>query len=108
MITITPCVFCQIAKDLNAPIVDIEPLNPVVPGHIIVFSKDHSKDFADNPNITKDVVEYASKLAKRLGGDWNLITSKGASATQTVFHLHVHLVPRKPNDGIILPWTFQI
>jgi histidine triad (HIT) family protein len=35
----------------------------------------------------------------------NLITSKGSAATQTVFHLHVHLVPRQVDDGLPLPWT---
>lgn len=35
----------------------------------------------------------------------NLITSAGAEATQSVFHLHVHIVPRGENDGLALPWT---
>lgn len=37
--------------------------------------------------------------------DANIITSKGSLATQTVFHLHVHLVPRAAGDGLPLPWT---
>jgi histidine triad (HIT) family protein len=37
----------------------------------------------------------------------NLITSKGAAATQTVYHLHVHVVPRQGGDGLPLPWTPQ-
>jgi hypothetical protein len=40
-----------------------------------------------------------------MGGQWNLITSAGTDATQSVFHLHVHLVPRRPNDGLKLPWS---
>ena len=46
----------------------------------------------------------ASELAADLGGDMNLITSKGRPATQSVFHLHLHLVPRKVDDGLALPW----
>lgn len=37
----------------------------------------------------------------------NFITSAGPAATQSVFHLHVHLVPRFEDDGLILPWTGQ-
>ena len=37
----------------------------------------------------------------------NLITSKGREATQSVFHLHVHVVPRAAGDGLPLPWTPQ-
>jgi histidine triad (HIT) family protein len=37
--------------------------------------------------------------------DCNLIVSKGPSATQTVAHLHLHIVPRRPGDGLALPWS---
>jgi len=99
------CVFCDIANRSGVEIVDIEPLNPVVKGHRIVFSARHSKDFTDNITATLYVMQRASKLAKEIGGDFNLITSKGKHSTQSVFHFHVHLVPRKENDGLQLPWT---
>jgi histidine triad (HIT) family protein len=35
----------------------------------------------------------------------NIITSAGSDATQTVFHLHLHVVPRRAGDGLALPWT---
>lgn len=101
------CVFCDIANRAGVDIVDIEPLNPVVKGHRIVFSKQHSVDFTDDIGITMRVMQRAAELAKELGGDFNLITSKGKSATQSVFHLHVHLVPQMENDGLHLPWTGQ-
>lgn len=83
-----------------------EPLNPVVPGHKLVVPRDHVEDFTVNPSITADVMEAAAIVAKDMG-DCNLITSKGQQATQSVMHLHIHLVPRKAGDGLHLPWTGQ-
>lgn len=101
--TVSDCPFCQMFH--GEDIIDIEPLNPVVPGHRLVIPKEHVTDFTDNPEVSAKVMEYASNLAKKLGGEYNLITSKGKSATQTVYHLHIHLVPRKNGDGLSLPWT---
>jgi histidine triad (HIT) family protein len=101
------CIFCNIANRACVDVLDIEPLNPVVKGHRIVFSSRHSTDFTDDLDVTLRVMLYASELAKNLGGEYNLITSKGKNATQSVFHLHVHLIPRKEGDGIKLPWTNQ-
>jgi diadenosine tetraphosphate (Ap4A) HIT family hydrolase len=41
-------------------------------------------------------------------GAANFITSAGRDATQTVFHLHIHIVPRHAGDGLALPWTGQV
>lgn len=83
------------------------PLNPVVEGHLLVTPKEHVADFTENPYITSRVMHVASIVASQKGGEYNLITSKGKSATQSVFHLHVHLVPRKPEDRLLLPWSNQ-
>lgn len=99
------CPFCPMFKG-DEDVIDIEPLNPVVPGHRLVIPREHVKDFSEDPAVTARVMEYAAKLGKKMG-DANLITSKGKSATQTVFHLHVHLVPRHDKDGLTLPWTVQ-
>jgi histidine triad (HIT) family protein len=105
---IEKCVFCDICTRAGVDIIDIEPLNPVVKGHRIVFARNHSTDFTDDVGTTMRVMQHASELAKKLGGEYNLITSKGKNATQSVFHLHVHLVPRMENDGLHLPWTPNI
>jgi hypothetical protein len=53
-------------------------------------------------------VRFGTEWAKRHGvGDCNLIASRGPAATQTVPHLHLHLVPRLEGDGLPLPWTGQ-
>lgn len=111
------CAFCQIAVlgESKTPILRwrsdafvMEPLNPVVPGHVMVIPRVHVKDFVTSQVVTAQVMRAASDYAYDVGmTDVNLITSKGEHATQTVFHLHVHLVPRRVGDGLHLPWTGQ-
>jgi len=103
------CIFCEIVAGrapaeyvgTNEDCIAIIPLNPVTPGHAIVLPKIHVTDFADEPVITGKVFEFASYLADTPA---NLITSAGEVATQSVFHLHVHIVPRHFNDKLALPW----
>lgn len=104
------CVFCDKDK-IKSNVVEIdecyvfEPLNPIVDGHLLIVHKTHTMDFTDNIDIFAEACRVASKVANLHGGDYNLITSKGSDATQTVFHCHIHLIPRKKNDGLNLPWT---
>ncbi|HXV27135.1 MAG TPA: HIT domain-containing protein [Candidatus Paceibacterota bacterium] len=101
-----PCPFCPMFDGATEQIV-IPPLNPVVPGHLLVIPREHVTDFAENPGVTARIMRHAAIVARTKGGEWNLITSKGEAATQSVFHLHVHLVPRNADDGLHLPWTRQ-
>jgi histidine triad (HIT) family protein len=89
-------------------IVDFEPLNPVVPGHRLVVPKAHVADALEDPRAAGEAMAYAANLARATGiAPCNIITSAGSAATQTVFHLHVHVVPRREGDGLALPWTGQ-
>ena len=105
------CVFCaRISRgeyDKDQPGFTFEPLNPVVPGHRLFVSPQHVVDASTNPDVTAKVFAAAAEYARRQGDDFNLITSGGADATQTVFHLHVHYVPRDEGDALTLPWTGQ-
>lgn len=109
------CVFCEIvAGRISVDIRTVHdggmiftPTNPVVKGHVLVIPNEHVEDFAQSPRVTAEVMARAARYARNLEGDWNLITSKGVAATQSVFHLHVHLVPRHGGDGLTLPWTGQ-
>lgn len=90
----------------------IEPLKPVVPGHVIVIPKEHVPDALDTPRVAEAAMFVAASWARTRrdqGGcqDWNIITSAGRAATQTVPHLHIHVVPRKEGDGLMLPWSGQ-
>jgi histidine triad (HIT) family protein len=109
------CVFCQRVDNheydqkLSAMglIAVFEPLNPVVPGHLLVVPRQHVRDAAEDPEVTGNVMSWAAFTVQQLGIQANIITSIGPDATQSVFHLHVHIVPRRPDDGLALPWTGQ-
>ena len=79
----------------------IEPIAPVVSGHVLAIPRAHIEDAISDPVIAGDVMEAAAWFAH---GESNLITSIGPSATQTVKHLHLHIVPRREGDGLCLPW----
>lgn len=108
----SPCPFCEIVAG-RAPAViiqewsdaiAIEPLHPVTDGHLLVMPKAHVTDFRADPIATGAVMIRAAFLAGYWVDDVNLITSDGPAATQTIDHLHVHLIPRRPDDGLALPW----
>lgn len=107
------CVFCDIVA-ANDPEVIVaaterctifEPLNPVTPGHLLVIPDRHVVDAHEDPEVTGYVFETAALYAS--GIDFNLITSAGVAATQTIDHFHVHIVPRRVGDGLKLPWSGQ-
>ena len=84
----------------------IEPLDPVTRGHLLAIPREHVEHFAEDPVVTGAVFEAAAQYATAHAMTaTNLITSKGVAATQSVRHLHVHLVPRRLDDGLALPWS---
>lgn len=106
------CVFCDIVSG-EAPseqvrdwpgTLAIVPINPVVPGHILIIPKTHVPNAIQSPRITAETMWRAAQIAGQMG-ECNIITSVGRAATQSVFHLHIHIVPRKENDGLLLPWS---
>lgn len=109
----TDCPFCQrIAKgefDYDDHwCVAFRPLNPVTPGHFLVVPRKHVAHALESPFHAGRALQFAGYLTREMSlRSANFITSAGRDATQTVFHLHVHVVPRKPDDGLPLPWTGQ-
>ncbi|MEU8995458.1 HIT family protein [Streptomyces caniferus] len=76
----------------------------VTDGHVLVIPRVHVADVAEDPEVSATTMLRAAELAGE-AGDCNVITSRGPSATQTVRHLHLHVVPRADGDGLLLPWT---
>ena len=110
------CVFCdfitgdapkpKLYSEMGIYSVVFEPLNPVTPGHLLVVPKAHVENAATDPQLAANVMLSASVLAGKFPAA-NIITSLGRDATQSVFHLHLHVVPRRLGDGLHLPWTGQ-
>lgn len=86
--------------------VTFEPLNPVTKGHRLVVPVSHVTSALGHPSIAADVMAFATLTAARYDvAECNFITSAGPLASQTVMHLHLHIVPRTPADGLALPWS---
>ena len=113
------CIFCKIvAGELPGTIVDEDErtiafmdINPATRGHALVIPRKHARDLLEiEPEELQAVAVAAQRLAarapERLGADGvNLINSCGKAAWQTVFHFHIHVVPRYEGDPLRLPWV---
>ncbi len=113
------CIFCKIvAGELPARIVDEDErtitfmdIAPATRGHALVIPREHSVDLLevspeDLAATTAAAQRLAQRLGERLGADGvNLLNACGSAAWQTVFHFHVHVIPRYVDDPLRLPWT---
>lgn len=109
------CPFCNLIENEPEKIImryphdvyTFEPLDPVAIGHTLVVPKFHVRDATVDPIVTAYTMKAAAEEARAVFGQCNIITSVGPDATQSVFHLHIHIVPRSKGDGLHLPWTGQ-
>ncbi len=113
------CIFCKIiAGELPGQIIDEDELTvafmdiaPATRGHALVVPRHHAKNLLEiGPEDLDATIHAAQRLARReterLGADGvNLLNSCGSAAWQTVFHFHVHVIPRYVGDPLRLPWT---
>ncbi len=113
------CIFCKIiAGELPARIIDQDEdtvafmdIAPATRGHALVVPRRHASDLLeiDDDDLAATVraaQRLAGRVKERLDADGvNLINSCGAAAWQTVFHFHIHLIPRYEGDLMRLPWT---
>jgi histidine triad (HIT) family protein len=112
------CIFCAIAAgDAPAWIVDQDDrtvafmdIAPATRGHLLVIPRAHYSDLLSVDEADLDATMHTSKrmaqrLHDRLSPDGvNLLNSCGRAAWQTVFHFHVHVIPRYADDPLRLPW----
>lgn len=112
------CPFCRIVQGEDSATVVFEsdtalaffPLRPAARGHTLVVPKAHVSDFlhvdeAQASDLTGAVLRVARAVERAVAPDgMNVLTSAGEAATQTVFHLHVHVLPRWHDDPIGTFW----
>lgn len=113
------CLFCGIvAGTVPAQIVDSDEhtvafmdISPATRGHALVVPREHSADLME---VSDADLERTMVAARRLAGrmdevlepdGFNLLNSCRPAAWQTVFHFHVHVVPRYDDDPLKLPWV---
>lgn len=112
------CIFCKIANGEipSATLYEdndfrvILDVNPASKGHTLILPKKHADNLYDLPDETasKALVlakNMASKIENALECDGlNLVQNNGETAGQTVFHFHMHIIPRYKNDSVKLGW----
>jgi histidine triad (HIT) family protein len=113
------CLFCGIvAGDVPGQIVDSDEntvafmdINPATRGHALVVPRSHSTDLMDIPDEDlSNTMIAARRLAERMRdvlepAGFNILNSCGSAAWQTIFHFHVHVIPRYEDDPLRLPWV---
>jgi histidine triad (HIT) family protein len=113
------CIFCKIvAGELPATIVGEDErtisfmdIAPATRGHALVIPREHSADLLsieaeDLAAVGLAAQRLATRVKQRLGADGvNLLNSCGAVAFQSVFHFHMHVIPRYAGDPLRLPWV---
>ena len=112
------CIFCKIAggEIPSATLYEDEEfrvildVNPATKGHALVLPKDHYANLFEIPSdvLTRAVLVAQKNSARLFEGlhatGLNLIQNNGLSAGQTVFHFHLHMIPRYDNDNAMVAW----
>ena len=113
------CLFCGIVAgvipsetiDSDERTLAFMDINPATPGHALVVPREHSADLLEigDQDLTATILA-AQRLSRRMkdvldADGIDLINACGAAAWQTVFHFHIHVVPRYEDDPLELPWV---
>lgn len=109
------CIFCKIVSGQspctkvfeNENIFAFLEINPLTKGHCLVVPKKHFENVFDiDKEVLKDIIVVAKNLSLKFktelgnNGGVNLMNASGKSAEQSVFHFHLHIVPRYENDNL--------
>ena len=113
------CIFCKLAGGMiptNSIYEDdkfkvILDMSPATRGHALILPKEHYANIYEMPTeLVSEAFALAAKLAKsmtdKLGADgFNIVQNNNEVAGQTVFHFHIHLIPRYEGDGQKIGWN---
>lgn len=121
MIMSQECIFCRINRGEipSTTIYENEEFKvmldrfPASKGHILIITKDHVEDiYSLDPELAGRLFQlttmFASIIKRTFGNDGlNIIQNNGSIAGQSVFHYHLHMIPRYNDDGIELGWNMS-
>ncbi|TAN54753.1 MAG: HIT family protein [Rhodospirillales bacterium] len=115
------CIFCKIVAGTipcfkiyeDEHTLAFMDINPVNPGHCLVVPKNHAPnlyetdpdDLASTMATVQKVARAVQKVVKPYG--LNLLQANGAGAAQSVFHLHIHVIPRERDDDLRMNWGLK-
>ncbi len=113
------CVFCRILRGEipaqkvyeDGKVVAILDVNPISWGHALILTRDHHETWTDLPSdLAGDVARAAQAVAravlKAAGADgFNLLVNNRPCSGQAIPHAHVHIIPRKTDDGVKFNWA---
>ena len=110
------CIFCKIInKKISGEVVFendlvavIVPIEQVSKGHLLVIPKKHHENIFDTPEDTlKEMISVTKKMSEESlekldATGINFLNASGKDAQQSIFHIHIHMVPRYTNDNLDL------
>ena len=112
------CIFCKVvAGEIRSEVVDsdertisVMDINPATRGHVVVIPRAHSdnlldvseEDLAATMAAVRRLVERMNETIEPDG--FNILNNMGRAAWQSIFHFHVHVIPRYEDDPLQLPW----
>src|SRR3989344_2581704 len=107
------CLFCKLAQGKKEHFVKetnnffaVRDINPIVEGHTLVIPKKHFVTLLDIQNkLGEELLKFTKEIAsdlldKKYGDAFNIVMNNLQPAGQIVMHAHIHVVPRKENDGL--------
>jgi histidine triad (HIT) family protein len=113
------CIFCKvIAGEIPGEVVDsddrtvtVMDINPATRGHVVVIPREHSEnllavsedDLAATMGAVRRITERMQETLEPDG--FNVLNNMGRAAWQSIFHFHVHVIPRYREDPLQLPWV---
>ena len=112
------CIFCKIIRGEipcfkvfeDDDILAFMDINPVARGHVLVIPKHHAENIMESPaewvgKAFAGAGRIAKAVQKTVNPDGiNVVQANGPGAKQSVFHLHVHVIPRGMDDGLTMNW----
>jgi histidine triad (HIT) family protein len=112
------CIFCKIIAGTvpclklyeDERVLAFLDINPIHPGHTLIVPKSHSANLLELPSGDVAAILPVAQLIGSVVMDelkpdgFNLHQANGAGAGQSVFHFHMHVIPRRFDDGVVMNW----